>query len=287
MVLKEVLNKGIEMLKASEIDTPVIDAGVILCHVLGCDRVFIYAHQEYDIDLGKSGEFFSLIAKRSEGMPVQYITGHQEFMSLDFTVKPGVLIPRQDTETLVEAVITHAGQLPPGPITILDIGTGSGCIAVSLAYYLKNSFVTAVDISDTALETAYLNAANHAMLGRMTFIKSDIFEALDSAHFDIVVSNPPYIPRDEISGLQREVRDYEPELALAGGNDGLYYYRLIMDRIEEYLVPGGLMAVEAGLGQSELLTAMMVNKFVNIRCIKDLAGINRVVSGQLDTLQWH
>lgn len=281
MILKEVFNKGIEILKEAKIDAPVVDAGVMLCHVLGCDKVFLYAHQDFVLSLHQINEFFRMVNMRAEGMPVQYITGHQEFMSLDFTVRPGVLIPRQDTEILVESVIDHARKLSADRLDILDIGTGSGCIAISLAHYLKNSFVTAVDISDTALDTARLNAEKNGVSQRFVPVKSDLFSELGNVRFDIVVSNPPYIPGNEIAGLQREVSLFEPELALAGGEDGLLFYKRIIGEVERYLVPNGLLAFEVGSGQSQQLEEMMGSRFHNVHSVKDLAGINRVVLGLL------
>jgi len=287
MVLRDALNKGVEALRRANIEAPVVEAGVMLCSVLGCDRVYLYSHNDRILSEGEQARFFEMIRRRTEGMPVQYITGHQEFMSLDFMVKPGVLIPRQDTELLVEAVIKHAeSQISKNnlrQIRILDIGTGSGCIAVSLAYYIKDSRITAVDISEEALEIARVNAVINGVGDRVTFLKSDIFSCLEKSRdrFDIIVSNPPYIPTGDISGLQAEVRDYEPSIALDGGCDGLDFYRAVIKEAPAFLEPGGFLAFEVGYNQAGAVSAMMDVGFSNIQVYKDLSGIDRVVAAQM------
>jgi len=289
MVLRDALKKGIEILKLANIDAPAVEAGVILCHILECDRVYIYAHGNRILNDEEQREFFSLIKMRAKGVPAQYITGHQEFMSLDFIVRPGVLIPRQDTEVLVEFVIkfTKSFASHNEPIKILDIGTGSGCIAISLAHYINNSFVTGLDISEEALEIAELNALRLGVADRVAFEKCDVLSELKGQRFkhqyDIIVSNPPYIPEGDIAGLQREVKDYEPVIALNGGKDGLDFYRSIVSSALNCLKAHGLLAFEVGIGQAQTVKQLMGDDFYNIRIIKDLSKIERVVAGLLIT----
>jgi release factor glutamine methyltransferase len=287
MTLRDALKKAIEILKLANIDAPAVEAGVMLCSVLKCDRAYIYTHHNRVLNVGEQMEFFNMVKVRAEGMPVQYITGHQEFMSLDFTVVQGVLIPRQDTEMLVEFVIEHAKSLSSEnePIRILDIGTGSGCIAISLAHYIEGSFVKALDISEEAIEVASLNALRLGVADRVQFEKCDVFSGFEykcsRQKYDIIVSNPPYIPNSDISGLQREVRDYEPFIALDGGRDGLDFYRIIVHSTSYCLKPFGLLAFEVGLGQAEAVAKLMRNNFHSIQIVKDLSKIERVVGGLL------
>jgi len=282
MVLKEALDRAVDILKSANVITPAADAGVIICHVIKKDRAFIYAHDDYLLQDIEKELFFSSIYERANGKPVQYITGHQEFMSLDFKVNPDVLIPRQDTEVLVETVIESVRQQHgANRVEILEIGTGSGCIAVSLAYYIKDSIVTAVDISEEALETARSNAARNGVPDRITFIKSDIFRGLEKKEFDIIVSNPPYIPSHEIKKLQVEVKDHEPLAALDGKVDGLFFFKNITAGCRGYLKPGGLLAFEVGYDQARKVADIMEGIIGDVRIISDLSGIERVVTGSL------
>lgn len=284
ITIKEALEKSTVILKEADINNPVPEAGIILCNVLKCDRVFLYSHSDKTITEEQTGIFFDNIEKRKRGVPLQYITGYQEFMSLLFKVSPQVLIPRQDTEVLVEAVIMHANKSHKSILNILDVGTGSGCIAISLAYYIKNCSVTAVDISEGALEIAGINAENTEVSDRIHFIKSDLFSNIPSSHpgcFDIIVSNPPYIAADEIGGLQVEVKCHEPYIALNGGDDGLNFYRAIVNASPKFLSPGGLLAFEVGYNQSRSVASLMEEHFCHITTVKDLSDIERVVLGRL------
>jgi release factor glutamine methyltransferase len=295
--LKDALREGANTLKKARIETPVVEAGVILCFILNCDKSFIYSHNEYQMDVNETKKFFEHIEKRAAGVPVQYLTGHQEFMSMDFRVTRDVLIPRQDTEVLVETVIAYAeilsgkgaGNEKKGAfISILDMGTGSGCIAVSLAKYIRNCRVVAVDISEEALGVARYNAANNGVQDKIDFIKSDLFSELEpmkkDKRFDIIVSNPPYIPSREINSLQKEVKQHEPVIALDGGADGLKFYRFIIADAPAYLKPGeGLLALEVGYGQAEAVCRLMNRDFCEIKVINDLSGIRRTIIGKLYT----
>ncbi|HHW00825.1 MAG TPA: peptide chain release factor N(5)-glutamine methyltransferase [Clostridiaceae bacterium] len=290
MIIRDALKKGTDIIKSAGIETPTLEAGVILCHVLGRDKIYIYTHGDNELQPSQEEKYFELLKKRTSGVPVQHITGTQEFMSLPFRVNEHVLIPRQDTEILVETVmewVKNQKTQSQDKVKIMDIGTGSGCIAVSLAYYIGNSFITAVDISEMALRTARLNAEANNVADRIIFIHSNLFEDIPSEYFgglyDVIVSNPPYIPTEDIKHLQKEVRCFDPLVALDGGQDGLEFYRAIINRADDFLKPGGLLALEVGFGQADAVAALMKGKFEDIRKTKDLSGIERVVSGCRET----
>ncbi|HEY9060025.1 MAG TPA: peptide chain release factor N(5)-glutamine methyltransferase [Pseudobacteroides sp.] len=297
ITLKELFDIGITSLKKAANKAPVFEAGVMLCNLLKMDRAFLYSRGDQIISPDVSAKYLECIKRRSEGYPLQYITGHQEFMSLDFKVTEDVLIPRQDTEILVETVIEHAEKTPDKNLRILDIGTGSGCIAISLAYYIKNCLVTALDISPDALETARYNAQANGVKDKIAFVEIDILSndtnvlkgfcpsepQIETSHcFDIIVSNPPYIPSIEISLLQKEVRDYEPKNALDGGEDGLDFYREIIKKSSSLLPKGGLLAFETGYNQALAVKALMGEMSSNVTIYNDLSGIARVVAGVRD-----
>ena len=290
MNIKDALRKATNIIKSAEIETPTLEAGVILCHVLGCDKIYIYTHSDVELKPYQEKEYFELVRKRISGVPVQHITGCQEFMSLSFKVNEHVLIPRQDTETLVETVIEWIKNQKTqirDKIRIMDIGTGSGCIAVSLACYVEDSHIIALDISEMALKTARLNAEANNVADRVTFVHSNLFNDIPSEYrgrmYNVIVSNPPYIPTDDIKHLQTEVRCFDPIAALDGGRDGLEFYRAIIDKADHFLKPGGLIALEVGFGQADDVAELMVGKFEDIRKIKDLSGTERVVTGHRET----
>jgi len=300
MTLSEAFRKGTEILKNVNIDAPATDAGVLLCFVAKCRREQLYAHGDRELEDGLLHEYMKMLEKRAYGYPLQYLTGTQEFMSLPFTVGPGVLIPRQETELLVETVlkfckdkIKKGGLKDDENCRILDMGAGSGCIAVSLAYYLPGCVVTAVDISQRALDIMRINARSNGVDDRVITVQSDLFENLDrnspfGGPYDVIVSNPPYIRSADIISLQKEVREHEPVEALDGGIDGLCFYRRIIREAPDYLKEGGMLAFETGYDQAAEVSALMSARkqglsrcFKDIRVYKDLAGIDRVVAGVL------
>lgn len=285
MNIRQALNNAIKILKNAKKESPALDAGVILCFLLGWEKEYLLTHYDYEICDEKVQEYLNLVNLRAQGVPLQYITGNCEFMSLMFNVNPAVLIPRPETEILVEAVLDYVNKQVIEYPRILDMGTGSGCIAVSLAYYIKNCFVTAVDISENALEIAYSNALKNGVADKIDFICSNLFEKLYDkpgtlSSLDIIVSNPPYISSSEIETLQTEVKDHEPIIALDGGKDGLYYYKKITEAAPAFLKKGGLLAFEVGYNQASAVRKIMEKHFEDINIIKDLAGINRVVVGR-------
>jgi release factor glutamine methyltransferase len=280
MTYGEAYREGIQILKRAGTEAPANDAGVLLCYAAGCDRTFIYVHGDEYLEEVTERAYLELLERRADGYPLQYLTGVQEFMSLKFEVRPGVLIPRQDTELLAETVLDHCNR--SGHIlNVLDLCTGSGCIAVSLAYHCPSLTVTASDIMPDALQTASVNALKNGVSDRITFIESDLFGNIPKAEFDVIVSNPPYIRTGDIPGLQAEVRDFEPTEALDGGADGLRFYRSIIGTSPLYLKSGGLLAFETGYDQAAEVASLMAGSgnYDDIRIYKDLAGIDRVVAG--------
>lgn len=281
VTIEKLLRDGIEILDQREYNTPSLDAELILCYILQKDRIYLHLNRKIEVSSEISEKFYQLAKKRNEGYPLQYITNTQEFMGLEFYVCEGVLVPRPDTETLIEKTIKIAqSEFKNKEIKILDIGTGSGAIGVSLAYYIKNSTVTAIDISNIAIETANINAKKHK-LNNIKVVKCDIFDNIFLEKYNIVVSNPPYIERNAIPTLQTEVSIYEPKLALDGGIDGLNYYRRIAEVFKEIHEEGGVLSVEIGSNQKEAVEKIFneTGLFKTIQTDKDLSGNDRVVTG--------
>lgn len=282
VTVEELLKAGTDIIKPREFNSPGLDLELILCYLLQKDRIYLHLNRKTEVSEYIKDKFYELAKKRNEGYPLQYITNSQEFMGLDFFVQEGVLIPRPDTEILVEAVIETAKARYNDRIKILDLGTGSGAIAVSLAYYLENSFVTAIDISKKAVETTNINIKKHK-LNNIKVMEGDIFDDIADEKFHIVVSNPPYIERDAISSLQTEVSVYEPKSALDGGTDGLAYYRRIVELFKNIHEKNGVLAVEIGWSQRISVEEIFMNAklFKEIKSCKDLSGRDRVVCGFL------
>ncbi|HEX2926205.1 MAG TPA: peptide chain release factor N(5)-glutamine methyltransferase [Ruminiclostridium sp.] len=277
------------MLKDVNIETPAQEAGVMLCHILKCGRAFLYAHGDSEISQEDKDRLDLMLAERIDNVPLQYIVGDTEFMSLRFQVSPAVLIPRQDTELLAEKAIELVNGLllrkqksnTDTEVRVLDMCTGSGCVAVSIAYFCPKCSVVACDVSHEALAVAKVNGRLNGVQSRVEFYCGDLFAALgDEQKFDVIVSNPPYIETNTIDGLQKEVRNYEPILALDGGADGLDFYREIIGKAPYYLNKHGWLAFEIGYNQGKLVEELMKKFFTNIEVLKDLGGNDRVVMGQ-------
>ena len=280
MTIKELIIKYSKELEEIS-STPRLDVETLLQKVLDVDRLYILLNLEKTLSEDEERLFNKFITERLNNRPIAYIVENREFMGLDFYVKEGVLIPRPDTEVLVEEVIELGKD--KGPINILDIGTGSGSITVSLAKYLENAKITSVDISDIALEIGKINAVNNNVDNKINFVKSDLFTNIDkNMKFDIIVSNPPYIKREVIETLDKQVKDFEPYNALEGGIDGLDFYRAITSQAKDYLKEGGILAYEVGHDQSEDVSKLMEKDgYTNIYTRKDLQQIDRVVIGNV------
>ena len=281
MTIRDIIIKYSQELEKIS-DTPRLDVELFLQKALGdVDRIYIHLNLNKELTKEQYDEFLGYINDRINGRPVAYIVGNREFMGLDFFVKEGVLIPRPDTETLVEEIIELCKNKNE-EINIVDIGTGSGAITVSLAKYIENSRVISLDISDIPLEVGKINAVNNDVDYKIEFIKSDVFSGIKNTgkKFDIIVSNPPYIPRKDIETLHTQVKDYEPYNALEGGEDGLDFYRQITEESVEYLNQGGILAYEVGHDQAEDVSKIMKHHgYDRIYTKKDIQGIDRVVIG--------
>ena len=254
-----------------------LEAEWLLCAVTGLDRVGLYLQYDKPLNESELAEYKSKVARRAKREPLQHILGSQEFCGLDYEVTADVLVPRHDTEVLVsEAFIRH-----PGAVTILDIGTGSGCIAISLQKLFTNAAVTATDISEVALIVARRNAVRHG--AAIEFLLGSLFAPVTGRCFDLIVSNPPYIPSADIETLDREVRDFDPRTALDGGKDGLDIYRELIPAAVTYLKPGGWLLVEIGARQAEDVAQLYRNAgcFSEPHVSCDPAGIDRVVGAEI------
>ena len=280
MTIKDIIIKYSKELETIS-DTPRLDVEILLEKALGdVDNLYIRLNLNKQVTKDEEELFKSLIDDRIKGRPIAYIVGNREFMGLDFYVKEGVLIPRPDTEPLVEELIELCSD--KRNLNILDIGTGSGAITISLAKYLPNSNVTSFDMYDIPLEVGKINAINNHVDDRITFIKSDVFSAIENTNtqFDVIVSNPPYIPKKDIETLHTQVKDYEPYTALEGGDDGLDFYRKITEQSRKYLKENGILAYEVGHDQAQAVSKIMKdNGYSKIYTKKDLQGIERVVIG--------
>ena len=280
MQIKEVIRKGMIRLKTNGIDEPNLKARLLMQYILKKPREYIIVYDKEEMTLRQEVDYFKAIKKLIQGIPLQHITNSKEFMKLNFYVDKDVLIPRADTEILVEEVIKLAKKV--GAKKILDLCTGSGAIAVSLAKYINKSEITATDISNEALRIAKLNAKNNNVEDRITFISSDLFQNVPEEKYDIIVSNPPYIKTKDIKTLNKDVQK-EPKLALDGGIDGLDFYRKITKKADEYLKFGGFLCFEIGFDQKEDVIKLIEEqgKFKSTYRKKDLCDNDRIVITKL------
>lgn len=274
----DALHRAAEYLRSKGVPSPRLDADLLLAYALSVPREALYAHPDRILSPEELGNFWSLIERRGRRVPLAYITGKREFMSMEFEITEDVLVPRPETENLVEAALERA---PKGQGKFLDIGTGSGIIAVSLAKFLPEVRVWATDISPRALAVARRNAELHGVIDRITFLVGDLFEPVRAAglvrQFDAVVSNPPYLSRPLLKLLEPEPA-FEPLVALYGGEDGLFFYRRLLSEAPEFLREGGFIAMEIGDGQDEAITEMAesLGLYLGISILSDYAGHNRV-----------
>lgn len=276
MTIRQAIEKGVIELKVANVETPKLKARLLMQYVLNKTRQYIIVHDTENLLEVKQNEYFRCIDKLKKGYPIEHITHQKEFMKLNFFVNGDVLIPRQDTEILVEEVIKISKEMKVKKI--LDLCTGSGAIAVSLAKYLSDVEITAIDISHKAIKTAKKNAVFHKVEDRITFLESDLFGNLKNQKYDLIVSNPPYIKKDLIKKLDKQVQK-EPYIALDGGYDGLDFYRKIIKEAYEYLKYGGYLCLEIGYDQKDDVIDL-INKehqYSKTYVKKDLCNNDRVV----------
>jgi release factor glutamine methyltransferase len=317
--IRAALREGISRLAEAHVPSHSLAAELLLVHTLGRDRAWVYSHPESAIDAADEENYFALIARRAAGEPTQYLTGKQEFWGLEFEVNPSVLIPRPETEHVVEVALErlrirgrkrHAG----AGIRIADVGTGSGCIAVALAKELPNVEIIATDISQAALEVARRNAVRHGLARRIQFVATDLLDAVlhesrvtshdsrtqsraesrsspsqssplttqHSQPFTLILSNPPYIARHEAPSLAREVRDHEPDAALFGGTAGTEIYGRLIEQARALLVSGGSLVLELGYNCAPPVRSILENAtdWRGIEISNDLAGVPRVIAAE-------
>ena len=274
--ISSLLNWTVNYFKSKNIQSARLDAEVLLSHVLRQERIYLYVHFDEPMEQNELSKFREYVKKRAQHVPIAYIIGEREFMGLPFKVTKDTLIPRPDTEILVENVLNNVDR--DKEIEIVDIGTGSGAIILSLLVNLPKAQGKTVDISSKAIEVAKENAVNLQVNDRCEFFVGDLFAPLNGSKFDLIVSNPPYIPQKDIVTLEDDVKEYEPVSALTDGGDGLSYYRRLLSEGKAYIKENGFIALEIGIYQSEDVKQIaMDNGWKDIKIIKDYAGIDRVV----------
>jgi release factor glutamine methyltransferase len=271
--LKDSLQQAIQRLTEAGVGSPRLNAEVLLMFTLACDRTYLYAHSDRDLTADEQSRYNQAIDHRTQGIPSQYITGHQEFWGMDLIVSPAVLIPRPETEHLIEAVLPLAGRITEPKI--VDVGTGSGCIALALAKELPGAEIHATEISPAALEMAEANAARHQLEDRIKFHDTDLLQGLPTSYFDFVVSNPPYVGESEQDQVQLEVRKFEPRNAVFAGPTGLEIIQKLLPQAQETLRPGGWLVLEISGTIAAGVRDLLID-WDEVRLIPDLQGIPRV-----------
>jgi len=280
MNIKELLKRSDQFLAERGIESSRLDAEVLMADLLDMERINLYVKYDYPLKSAEIESYRAMIKKRAQRIPVAYITEKKEFMSLEFKVESGVLIPRPDTENLVETVIEYCRQNELQQPQIIDVGTGSGAIAVSLAHYLSEAKVVGVDLSARALKVARENMQKHELSERMSILKSDLlaeFIKREIKGIDIIVSNPPYIAEAEMEKLPPEVKK-EPETALKAGEDGLAYYHRLIPEAEKVLKKGGKLFLEIGYQQAEAVKNIFGKNWSAVEVKKDYSENDRIVS---------
>src|SRR6266436_4274143 len=298
--VRTALKQGLAQLRESHIPSYTLAAELLLLHVLGRDRTWLYAHPEEPVSSANAERFFALIARRTNGEPTQHLTRKQEFWGLEFEVTPDVLIPRPETEHVIEVALDRlavrerrAGRkqtLTGEGLQIADIGTGSGCIAIALAKELPSATIYATDVSPATLAVARRNAARHSVSGRIRFLECNLLDTLSDSPLatrhsplllDLVASNPPYIGRREAATLMREVRDHEPEIALYGGEEGYELYAGLITQAAAHLKPSGILVLELGHNSLPAVQPLLdAPTWANVGVTNDLAGIPRVLAAE-------
>ncbi len=282
MTLHETLTSALSRLTTANVPSPRMNAELLLMFTLGCDRAYLHAHPERELSASEQARYDDALAERARGVPAQYITGHQEFWAMDFIVTPAVLIPRPETEHVIETVLQLAcvGRAPsPAALRLVDVGTGSGCIALALANELPQAEIHATDISPAALEIARANAARHQLGSRVQFHETDLLQGLEPKAFDFVISNPPYVGECEADQVQLEVRKFEPRQAIFAGPTGLEVIARLIPQARDALKPGGRLVMEIS-GTIADGVKRLLEGWDEVRMTNDLQGIPRVVSAR-------
>lgn len=280
MQLKQAVDSAYDFFLQNDVPSPRLNAELLMMFVLGCDRAYLYAHPERPLTAEEQSRYDDVLRERARGCPTQYIIGHQEFWGLDLIVSPAVLIPRPETEHVVETVLALVQQRgPENKLRILDIGTGTGCIALALASELPWADVHACDISEEALEMARINAARLRLNKQVQFRRSDLLSIYVGEQFDVVVSNPPYVGESEADKVQRQVRDFEPRIAVFSGEEGMDIYKRLVPQAHAVLNPGGWLVMEIGFSTEEKAKALLTD-WTEVQTTADLQGIPRVVAAR-------
>lgn len=286
--VRAALSAAIARLEECAIPSAALAAELLLMHVLGRERVWLYAHPEYKLNAEEVAAYAQLIDRRSQGVPTQYLTGRQEFWGLEFEVGPGVLIPRPETEHVIEVALARLGPRQSEALRVADVGTGSGCLAIALAHELPRAKIVATDISGAALDYARRNAARHLVLDRIQFCEANLLGAhrdpagLSQSRFDLIVSNPPYVGLRDAATLPSEVREHEPAEALFAGDRGLDLYPPLIDEAARALCPDGIFVTEIGYNGAEYVGLLLAGPvWSDLRVARDLGGIERVMSARL------
>lgn len=278
--ISESLAKAESILGTNGIAEPRREAASIVVLAIEKEKTFLYAHPDYELTELETSKFETLLARRAAREPLQYISGVQEFYGLEFEVTPDVLIPRPETEMVVEHAIDLL--MPQASQRFCEIGVGSGCISISILHHLPNATAVGLDISTSAIAVARRNSEKIRVRDRLQLVESDVFENSPDERFDMIVSNPPYVPSVDIEGLQIEVRDFEPHIALSDGHDGLSIISRIVEQSPQYLVSGGFLLMEIGFNQSPLVVEMFESSIWRAtELFPDLQGIPRLVCSEL------
>lgn len=281
-LLRDALTAAVKRLTAAQVPSPRMNAELLLMFTLGCDRAYLHAHPERALSNDEEIRYEDSLAERARGVPAQYITGHQEFWGMDFVVSPAVLIPRPETEHVIERVLQLIEMDRMGRarlLRLIDAGTGSGCIALALAKELPEAEVHATDISLAALEIARANAARNQLEGRVQFHETDLLHGLESQEFDFVISNPPYVGKSEEDQVQLEVRKFEPRQAVFAGATGLEVIARLIPQAHERLKPGGWLVMEISGTIAEAVRHLLA-RWSDVQTTNDLQGIPRVISAR-------
>lgn len=281
MTLRQAVESAYQLFLAQDVPSPRLNAELLLLFVLNKERAYLYAHPERELTADEHSRYDEVTRERARGCPTQYITGHQEFWGLDFLVTPAVLIPRPETEHAVETVLALVNDYSGRErLRMVDVGTGSGCIALALASELRTAEIHACDISEEALEIARINAARLALGAHVLFRRSDLLGIYENASFDFVISNPPYVGDHEANKVQKQVREFEPRVAVFSGAHGLDIYRRLIPQAHRMLKPGGWLVMEIGYSIEEQVNALLTDGWSDLQTTADLQGIPRVVAAR-------